>query len=132
MTPRIVFVKLLALFFFAVILAILCRPARAPWVYAAAHRPTSPRDRVYKAPLANVYDNGNTCPGNHHYPNNIAEIPDSFFKSFFTAGADIHGRSNKYPHNICLLWKALDKKKEFPMEDLVYHGTVADLMQERL
>lgn len=114
-------------------LIFLCRPGRPPYVYAATRRPVGPKDRVYKAPLANVYSNGGTCPGNHQYPDDVGEIPDNFFQSFFSEGADLRGRSKKYPLNIIGMWKELDKDKktEYPLLDLVYHGTVADLMGQR-
>jgi hypothetical protein len=129
-------------------LIFLCRPGQPPYVYAASKRPAAPKDRVYKAPLANIYNDGRTCPGNHQYPSNVADIPDSFFHSFFSPGANLDGRSKKYPQNITSLWKELDiktykhknikaekhkdRKTEYPLEDLVYHGTVADLMGQRL
>lgn len=113
-------------------LIFLCRPGRAPAVYAATHRPTDPKDRAYKAPLANVYNDGRTCPGSHKYPANIDEIPDSFFRSFFTRTADLDNRSKKFPSDITNLWKSIDKEKEYPTTDLIYHGTVADLMSMRI
>lgn len=113
-------------------LIFLCLPGAPPAVYAAYHRPTGPKDKVYHAPLANVYLNGTTCPGNHKYPDNIAEIPDNFFKSFFSHGADLSGRSKKHPRDITQLWKELNGKKEYPLLDLVYHSTVADLMSYRI
>lgn len=109
-------------------LIFLCRPGMAPSVFACNERPTGPKDKVYKAPLANVYDNGTTCGGNNRFPANVAEIPDSFFRSFFTPHADIAGRSKLCPNDVTKLWKKLDGKKDFPLSDLVYHGTVADLM----
>lgn len=115
-------------------LIFLCRPGQSPMVYAAYSRPTSPKERVYKAPLANVYDDGRTCAGNHKYPANIADIPDDFFRSFFSAGANLDMRSKKHQKNIIDMWKELDraKKTEYPLLDLVYHGTVQDLMVQRI
>jgi PRTRC genetic system protein B len=113
-------------------LIFLCRPGREPWVFAATSRPSGPKERVFEAPLANVYSNGRTCPGNNKYPSDIAGIPDSFFRSFFTHGANLDHRSKRQPDDITKLWKALDKKKEYPLSDLVYHGTVNDLMQMRV
>ncbi len=115
-------------------LVFLCIPGQAPWVYAASHRPTGPKDRVYKAPLANVYNNGNTCGGNNKFPADVSGIPDSFLRSFFTPHADIRGRSKKHPEDITRMWKELDKKKaqEYPIIDLVYHGTITDVMGMRI
>lgn len=113
-------------------LIFLCRPGQPPNVYAASKRPTAPKDRIYKAPLANVYDDGRSCPGSHHYPADIAAIPDSFFRSFFTRGANLNNRSRQCPDDVTRLWKTLDKKERFPLDDLIYHGTVADLMVMRI
>lgn len=115
-------------------LVFICRPANPPHVFAASRRPQGPKDRVYKAPLANVYNDGRSCPGSHKYSSDVGAIQDGFFRSFFTRAADLGNRSKKYPDDITKLWKALDKekKKEFPLSDLVYHGTVKDLMEMRI
>jgi hypothetical protein len=110
-------------------LIFLCRPARPPSVYAAFSRPKGLKDKVYKAPLANVYNNGTSCPGTTVYPQNVGGIPDSFFKSFFTRAADLDNRSKKYPDDITQIWKDLDGKKQYPLTDLIYHGTIGDLMK---
>ncbi|GAH62782.1 unnamed protein product, partial [marine sediment metagenome] len=34
----------------------------------------------------------------------------------------------KFPRNILELWVFLDGKKKYPMNDLVEHGTIRDLM----
>jgi hypothetical protein len=108
-------------------LIFLCRPASPPRVYAAYNRPRGLKDKVYKAPLANVYNDGRSCPGTNNYPQNVGGIPDSFFKSFFTKAADLEGRSKKHPKDITEMWKELDGKKQYPLLDLFYHGTVGDL-----
>ena len=113
-------------------LIFLCRPGAPPHVYAATKRPEGPRAQVFKAPLANVYDDGRSCPGSNRYPADIANIPDSFFKSFFTRGANLNNRSKKHSKDITELWKELDKKDKYPLDDLVYHGTVNDLMSMRI
>jgi len=110
-------------------LIFLCSPGRPPWVFAVKKRPTKETDIVYKAPLCNVNLNGRSCPGSHKYPTRVADIAESFFVSFFSATADLRDRSIRFPQNIILLWKYLDKKRTFPKDDLVKHGTVADLMQ---
>jgi len=106
----------------------LCQPGSAPWVYAVKKKPTKETDTVYKAPLANIFATGKTCPGTHEFTTRVADIVQSFFTSFFSPTADLHNRSNKFPQNIILLWAHLDNKKKFPMADLVKHGTVRDLM----
>lgn len=109
-------------------LIFLCKSGKPPKVYAALKRPTSLKDRVFKAPLSNVYDDGRTCPGSHQYPADVADIPNDFFTSFFTAAADIGGRSKKYPKDVTQLWRELNDKQEFPASDLVVHGIVEDLV----
>ncbi len=113
-------------------LIFICQPGKAPRVYAATQRPAGPKSRVYKAPLANVYDDGRSCAGSNRYPAEVGAIPDSFFKSFFTRGANLDRRSKTFPEDVTQLWKSLDKKKKFPLDDLIYHGTVADLMAMRI
>ena len=109
----------------------LCSPGQPPWVYAVKKRPTKESDVVYKAPLCNLYQNGRSCPGNHRYPQRVADIVESFFVSFFSHEADLKNRSQTFPNNIAQLWEFLDKKRKFPLDDLVRHGTVKDLMQMR-
>lgn len=106
----------------------ICTPGKAPWVYAVKKKPTTEKDLVYKAPLSNIHENGKSCPGDHRYPTRVQEIPESFFISFFTATDDLKNRSKMFPGNITHLWEHLDKKKRFPKDDLVRHGTVRDLM----
>jgi len=106
----------------------LCSPGKAPWVFAVKRRPTKQSDIVYHAPLCNLFSNGRNCPGNHKFPMEIGKIPDSFFRSFFSSTADLKNRSVMFPENVVHLWEFLDKKKRYPMDDLVKLGTVKDLM----
>ena len=109
-------------------LIFICQPGTTPWVYAVKRKPTKETDAIYAAPVANLFANGRSCPGSHKYPNRVADIVESFFTSFFSPTADLHGRSIKFPQNVVHLWEFLDKKKRFPMDDLVKLGTVRDLM----
>jgi hypothetical protein len=109
-------------------LIFLCTPGQSPWVYAVKKRPTKEADTVYRAPLANIFNNGRSCPGSHQYPTRIADVVQSFFISFFSATADLSHRSKKYPKNVLQLWKYLDGKTKFPNDDLIEHGTISDLM----
>lgn len=106
----------------------LLRPGIPPWVYAVKRKPTKETDIVYHAPLANVYNNGRTCGGTNKYPTRVNEMVESFFISFFSAAADVNGRSTRFPQDVIHLWEFLNKKKRFPMEDLVRLATVRDLM----
>ena len=107
----------------------LCTPGQAPWVFAVKKRPTKATDVVYRSPLCNIHPSGRSCAGTHKYPNRVADMVQSFFNSFYTATADLSNRSQMFPHNVVSLWEHLDKKKRFPMADLVKHGTVRDLME---
>lgn len=109
-------------------LIFLCRPAVPPWVYAVKRKPTKEKDAIYHAPLANIFANGRSCPGSHKYPLRVAEVPKSFFISFFSATAHLRDRSKKFPQNVIHLWEFLDGKKKYPMEDLIQLGTVHDLL----
>ena len=109
-------------------LIFLCRPASPPWVYAVKRKPTKEKDIVYAAPLANVFNNGRTCPGTHKFPTRVGDIVQSFFVSFFSQTADLRNRSQKFPGNVIHLWEFLDGKKKYPMDDLVQIGTIRDLL----
>jgi hypothetical protein len=111
-------------------LIFICHPAGPPHVYAAARRPEGLKDRIYKAPLANIYNDGRSCPGNNRYPADIRDIPKWFMVSFFTRAADVHERSRRFKDDITLMWKHLDKikAKEYPLSDLYYQGTVGELV----
>jgi len=110
-------------------LIFVCCPGRPPRVYAAKRRPEKPSDTIYHAPLFNVFGDGTTCPGTHSYPQNIEEIPESFFVSFFTPEAQCNGRSKKYPNDLYGLWKELNGKKKYPLSDLVPMCEVKDIMR---
>ena len=110
-------------------LLFLCSPLKAPWVYAVKRRPTKLEDIIYKAPLANVFETGRTCAGSQKYAVDPKETINLFFVSFFTKHADLENRSVKYPKDITKLWTELNGKKEYPLDDLVRHGTVQDLLK---
>jgi len=113
-------------------LVFLCTPGRPPWVYGVKSKPTKETNQVYKAPLLNVFANGRSCPGNNKYPERVADIIESFFQSFFAHAGDLVNRSNKFPKDTTKLWRFLDKAKDFPIDDLVPHGTLHDLMIMRM
>lgn len=107
----------------------LCTPGQPPWVYALKKEPTKETDTVFKAPLANVFADGRSCPGSHRYPDRVADIVQSFFVSFFSSTADLQNRSKKFPKNVIDLWKFLEGKKTFPLDDLVDFCKIGDLMR---
>ena len=106
----------------------LCSQGTPPWIYAVKNKPTKETDIVYKAPLFNIHQNGRSCQGSHKYPARVADIVESFFISFFSPTGDLTHRSHAFPDNLAGLWKSLQRKKKFPMGDLVQHGTIRDLM----
>lgn len=109
-------------------LIFLCRAGSPPWLYAVKKKPTKETDIVYKAPLANIFADGRTCPGTHKFPARVGDIVHSFFISFFSATADLRNRSVKFPGNVIHLWEFLDGKRKYPMDDLIRHGTISDLL----
>ena len=109
-------------------LIFLCSPGEPPWVFAVKKKPTKETDIVYKAPLCNVFEDGHSCPGNHRYPTRVADIVPSFFMSFFSPTAHLSNRSVMFPQSVVRLWEYLDKKMKFPLDDLVKHGMIRDLM----
>lgn|SRR5487761_1954640 len=113
-------------------LVFLCTPGQPPWVFAVAKKPTKETDAIYHAPFTNIFRDGRSCPGSHKYPTRVADMVESFFISFFSATADLTGRSKKFPKNVVSLWESLDGKKRYPIDDLVKYGTVGDIMNAEL
>jgi PRTRC genetic system protein B len=107
-------------------LVFICRPMRAPWVFAAKRRPTHLSDELYHCPAFNVYRQGLVCAGTHHFPADLGQIPESFFQSLFTHTGDTAPRSKAFGSDILALWKSLDGKRRYPLGDLVRWGTVSD------
>ena len=99
-------------------LIFVCRPALPPKVYAAKRRPESVHDRVYHAPLYNVFKDGTTCQGSHNYPGKPEDIPESFFESRFSIAGDWKGRSRSRPEDLLSFWNELEGKKTFPKKEL--------------
>lgn len=112
-------------------LVFLCRPGWAPYVYAAKQRPASLKEMLYHAPLFNVYSDGRTCAGTHNYPDDISQIPEDFFTSFFTRDGQHHGRSTCHPDDLLAWWQELDGKAHYPVSDLVELGAIEDLNKRR-
>lgn len=109
-------------------LIFICSAGRPPKVYAAKRRPKSLEDVIYHSPLFNVFRDGRTCPGTHKYPDDLRELPESFFISFFTPTGDCRGRSKKYPDDLLKLWEELDGKGRYPLKDLVPLGKLKDII----
>ena len=109
-------------------LLFICRPATAPWVFAAKERPQRPEDQLYHAPTFNVFHNGQVCQGSHTFPPEVSEIPEAFFESYFSMTGDHQQRLNS-GRTITDLWAEIDGADHFPMEELVPVITVAEAMK---
>jgi len=109
-------------------LIFVCRPGSPPGVVAVKRRPANPEEPIFRAPLYNVYPGGNTCPGSHKYSDDISKIPEEFFTAFFTQslGGEV---SHKYGHDLLKLWESIDKKRRYPLRDLLPCGKVANLLK---
>jgi len=109
-------------------LIFVCRPGSPPRVVAVKRRPANPEEPIFRAPLYNVYLDGNTCPGSHKYSDDISKIPEEFFTAFFTQslGDEV---SHEYGHDLLKLWESIDGKRRYPLRDLMPCGKVANLMK---
>mgnify|MGYP001610619094 FL=1 len=110
-------------------LVFICSRGHPPGVWAAKRRPASPEDLVYKAPAFNIFSSGLSCQGTHHYGADLNQLPEEFFRAFFSPTGDTRGRSNKHPDNLLALWEELDGREKYPNDDLVQHGRVKDLLE---
>lgn len=110
-------------------LIFICTPGQAPWVFACARYPEDQLEKVYCMPAFNMFRNGRACPGNHEFPREVSRIPESFFQSHFSLTGDSRDRSRSHPDNLHELWKEIDGKDEYPMEDLVEQGNIHQAME---
>ena len=99
------------------------------WVMAARSRPRNRLEQLYHAPCFNVFRNGQVCPGNHIFPEQRDEVPESFFASHFSQTADTRERSRRYPNDLIRLWRELDGQESYPVDDLVEMCTVEEAME---
>ena len=112
-------------------LVFVCLPGRQPpYVLAAKARPAAMTDVLYRCPTYNVFDTGRVCTGSHEFPSNASKVPEAFFESYFsTVESTGRGRSRRFPEDVGQLWSDLRGQPSFPLDDLVPHGTVADVMR---
>jgi Prokaryotic E2 family D len=110
----------------------LCTPNRPPWVYAVKSKPKHMQDPVFKAPLLNVYNTGRSCPGTQKYPEAAEEIINAFWVSFFSHEVDTDDRSVRFHTDVERLWQSLNGKHKYPLDDLIEHALVHDLMEMAL
>lgn len=112
-------------------LVFVCMPGRQPpYVFAAKGRPSALTDLVYRCPSFNVFETGRVCTGSHEFPADAGRVPEAFFESYFSAVESTgRGRSRRHPDDVGALWSELRGHQSFPLDDLVTHGTVADVMR---
>jgi hypothetical protein len=112
-------------------LVFVCLPGRQPpYVFAAKTRPSAMIDVLYRCPTYNVFDTGRICTGSHEFPADPARIPEAFFASYFSAVESTgRGRSRQHPDDVGALWTELRCRHSYPLDDLVPHGTVGDIMR---
>ncbi|MFN8632924.1 MAG: hypothetical protein U0893_03650 [Chloroflexota bacterium] len=112
-------------------LVFVCMPGRQPpYVFAAKARPSNLSSAVYRCPAFNVFDSGRVCTGSHAFPAAASKVPEAFFESYFSAVESTgRGRSRRHPDDVGRLWDELRGQASFPLDDLVPHGTVADVMR---
>jgi hypothetical protein len=109
----------------------VCMPGRQPpYVFAAKARPSTQSDAVYRCPTFNVFETGRVCTGSHAFPADASRVPEAFFESYFSAVESTgRGRSRRHPDDVGQLWNELQGKTSFPVDDLMPHGTVAEIMR---
>ena len=102
---------------------------KSPWVFAAKKRPTSPAEDLYHSPTFNTFSDGRVCPGTHKFPDSTGEIPESFFLSYFSMTGNTQGRSANHPDSLLDLWREINQKEQYPLEDLIPFSTVRAAME---
>ena len=77
-----------------------------------------------------LFDTGRVCVGTHPFPADPARVPTAFFESYFSAHpGTARGKSRRHPEDVGRLWDELDGAREFPLDDLLPHSTVAEAMR---
>ena len=103
-----------------------CTPGQPPSVHAALQRPLNLEERIYHAPVWNLFNNGQSCPGSHIYPQQPAQIPESFFESRFSTHNSI-ARSREHGQDLGALWRSLNGRRKYPNSDLLPCGALAEI-----
>jgi len=104
-------------------------------VFAVKQYPVA-TERLYKAPLPNVYGDGKICPGNVPFPAcspaTIRKAADLFLSSDFNT--DLAGmRSQSHGENVLEMWQALHETgaETYPLDDLLkasHPGALSDVV----
>lgn len=91
-------------------------------------------ERLYQAPLPNVFLGGRICPGDVEFPAcspaTIRKAADTFLASDFNTHL-VQARSRAHGENVLELWQELHKAHatEYPLEDLVESGNPRKLSE---
>jgi len=104
-------------------------------IFAVKQRPGE-RERLFRPPLPNVFDDGRICAGNVNFPpctaTTIHEAVELFFASEFNHDL-AQSKSAGYKENVLDLWIAIDGQETFPFDDLVKtHLVLEDLWTKDL
>ena len=99
------------------------------WALTATKRP-EPGTPIYHSPFFNVYEGGACCMGNIELPENASPASThEWERAFFDGACNGHIMPKLQGVEPRKLWKAIEKKTDFPNEHLVPCGTVADIIK---
>jgi len=109
---------------------LLVGQGRQWWLHACRSRPAAETERLYRAPLPNVHDNGSICQGSARFPvagpATLLAAAAVFFESEFN-GDLAHGKIDGYDGNVTRFLAGVHGK--FPAGRLVDSGqTLANAM----
>ena len=101
-------------------------------IYAVKARPSEPSERLFHAPLPNIYADGRICAGNVAFPaggvKTVRQAVQLFFESDFN-GDLANGKSEKYHDDIRRMWAEVAGQDVYPLADLVAsREKLADVM----
>ena len=102
------------------------------WVFAAKARPARPADRLYLAPLPNVFGDGRVCAGSVPFPVAGAETMAPAVRLFFESefNYDLADGRLAGVDNAVKFLRSLAKARAFPLDKLVPHGTIGSLIAQ--
>jgi PRTRC genetic system protein B len=104
---------------------------RTYWIWAAEKRPARPGERLYHAPLPNVFDDGRICPGTVDFPRCSAATILAAAALFFESGFSQHLANGRVAGagDATRFLRSLNRKRLFPMNRLaLYSKTVGQMM----
>ncbi|MBN2003949.1 MAG: hypothetical protein JXA21_11395 [Anaerolineae bacterium] len=90
-------------------------------IFAVKQRPAEPSERLFHAPLPNVYPEGRICAGSVRFPACSAATIHTAAALFFASGfnSDLsRDKCHSHPGNVLALWQELTSAGEFPLDEL--------------